>query len=163
MKIKNITLIILNLVLIVLIINFYSIKLIEPLGDSKTINRNPILKWEGYQNTYRIYIDDNKELTSPIVKEVLGNNYQLNNLDFKKYYWKVKGLFYSKTNSFEVVSEVSLERSGGDITNVGNTQLNVTIEEKKGSFWDITGSFIVDISQSFKPKENSRILAKQNE
>jgi hypothetical protein len=163
MRIKNLTLIILNLILIVLIINFYSIKLIEPLDNCKTINRNPILKWNGSQNNYEVYIDDNKEFTSPIIKEVIGTNYQLNNLDFKRYYWKIKGLFYSKINSFDVVSEVSLKRSREDIINTGNTQLNITVGEKEDSFWDVTGSFILDIGQSFKPKENSGIFAKQNE
>ncbi|MDD5177722.1 MAG: hypothetical protein PHT54_00340 [Candidatus Nanoarchaeia archaeon] len=157
---------IVNLILIILILT-----ILFPLPktqDKITYERKPEFKWTGIPMTYTILIDNNPEFTSPIKKQVPCCSYvPEENLPLEKIYWKVVGLFSSKTSDFDIESKVSLkleqEEENYIVTNDGNSKLNVSIEESLKNKISITGQAVLDMDESLTLKKDTRVKAEQYE
>jgi hypothetical protein len=149
------------IVLVALIINNYNINLVSPRNNLETNNRTIVFRWDGYKNNiYTLFIDDNKEFTSPVIKYTKNKQITIKDLDIGKYYWKINsGIINSRINSFSILSEVNVIAKGNNdsmiIENVGNTNLSI-IEDK------ITGAVIVDLPYKGYVKINkSRVIVYQ--
>jgi hypothetical protein len=106
-----------------------SIVLLSPSGI--IYDRSPIFIWGGFDENYKLLVDDNPDFNSPIVDVyVNGNQYEVNeNLDIGEYYWKVIGQSKDKesiTGRFALDSLVGYSIGGTKLRSIGNvlTKLN---------------------------------------
>ncbi|MDD5253636.1 MAG: hypothetical protein PHG05_00850 [Candidatus Nanoarchaeia archaeon] len=166
---KTITkIIIVNLILLIIILTLLFPSLNYPKNDEIIFERTPELRWTGLPITYTILIDNNPGFSSPIEKKVPCCSYIPDeNLDLETIYWKVKGIFSSKTSKFNIQSKVSLKLKKDEenytITNDGNSQLNISVEEQIENKVSVTGQAILDIDESLTLKKDSRVKAEQHE
>ena len=137
-----------------------------PENNSVITDRHPTFKWIGRAD--KLIIDDNDEFVSPVIENVEGNSFRINNkLDFTKYYWKLLGNKNSSVWQFRIDSVVALELKNQsnlyDITNVGTTDLDVEVIEGNTSLWKITGGFILGLNetQQFDIKNKTIFIGKQ--
>ena len=137
-----------------------------PENNSVLTDRQPTFKWIGKAD--KLIIDDNDEFVSPIIENVKGNSYRINNkLNFTTYYWKLLGSKDSSVWQFRIDSIVALELENQsnlyNVTNVGNTDLDVEIVEENRSLSKITGGFILRLNgtQQFNVKNKTIFIGKQ--
>ena len=149
-------------ILIILLFIFTNQNLVQiyPENNSMTTERQPIFKWIGKAN--KLIVDDNKEFVSPVIENVDSNPYKIKNkLNFNTYYWKLIGTKNSSVLQFTVQSLVALKLNNEsdlyNVTNVGNTGIEVEIHQKK-PFLKITGSIILDENETKQLKLNSSLL-----
>ena len=153
--------------LLILLFNYInSNKLVQiyPENNSIITERLPTFKWFG--NADKIIIDDNDEFVSPIIEDVVGNSYQIKNkLNFTTYYWKLIGKKGTSVWQFKIDSLVALrlknESNLYNLSNIGNTNLDVEIQENKGS--KITGRITLEQNETkqFEIKNSTLFVAKQ--
>ena len=155
-----------------------SIIQIYPKNNSIITERQPTFVWIGKAN--KLIIDDNEEFVSPIVENIKGNSsprglwndsdkiYQIKDaLNFTTYYWKLTGSTNSSVLQFRIDSVVALELKNQtnlyNITNIGNTDLDVEVVEEKSSVWKITGNLILKLNETkqFNVKNKTIIVGKQ--
>ena len=155
MKIIYITLGILALILIANSNN--NLTLIYPEDKSNIQLRNPTFKWIGYAN--ELIIDDNYNFDSPIKEKVEGNSHKIKNkLNFETYFWKLNGNKQSPTYQFSIDSFVALKSNNQNVTNLGNTDLDIEIHQKEKGFWKITGNVILLENETKQLEANSSLL-----
>jgi len=156
-------------ILVLLLFTYFNDNLIiqiHPENNSIITERQPIFKWIGKAD--RLIIDDNKEFISPLVEDINGNSYQVKNkLNFTTYYWKLIGKKETSVWQFKIDSVVALQLKNDsdryDLSNVGNTDLDVEIHERNTSFWKITGNIILeeDKTKQIEVEESTLFVAKQ--
>lgn len=141
-------------VIIYFIIGFATISLVSPVRGEATDDRRPALGWFGFQGYYTVMIDDDPSFTSPVIMETGKNSARPeNDLDFGKYYWKVKSNgIESATGEFSVVSTVQLSRSREEVKNTGNTNIWLN---------SITGAFVLGVNESVDVNEEENVTAEQ--
>ena len=139
---------------------------IYPENGSAITERQPTFKWSGKAD--KIIIDDNDEFVSPVIGDVTGNSYLVKNkLNFTTYYWRLSGNKNSSVWQFEIQSLVALSLKNQsdlyNVTNIGNTNLDVEIHEKNRSFWKITGKVVIeqDKTKQIDVKNSTLFVAKQ--
>lgn len=139
---------------------------IYPENNSIITERQPTFKWIGKAN--KLIIDDNNEFISPIIENIDGNPYRTKNrLNFTTYYWRLLGDKNSSVWQFTVQSLVALtlknQSSLYNVSNVGNTDLEIEIHQKNKSLWKITGNLILEQNKTKQIEvENSTLfVAKQ--
>ena len=156
------------LLLILILFIYYNniIILLYPENNGIITERQPTFKWVGKAN--KLVIDDSDEFVSPIIENVKSSPYQLKNkLNFTTYYWKLVGKRESSVSQFSVQSLVALRLQNQsdlyNVSNIGNTNLDVEIQEKKGSFWKVTGSVVLEQNKTkqFEIKNSTVFVAKQ--
>lgn len=170
MKFKNkyLAIGVLIILLIIIFISYTNSSIIQiyPENNSVIIERQPTFKWIGKAN--KLILDDNDEFISPIIENTRGNSYQLKHeLDFTIYYWKLIGDVNSSVWQFRIDSIVALELKNKtnlyNITNVGNTDLNVEVVEEYPSIWKITGNLILRLNETkqFNVKNKTIFVGRQ--
>lgn len=159
---------ILIILLFAILISYSNNNLIQlfPENNSVLTDRQPTFEWLGKAD--KIIIDDNDEFVSPIIENVEGNSYRINNkLSFTIYYWKLLGNKNSSVWQFRTDSVVALELKNQsnlyNITNVGTTDLDVEIVEEDKSLSKITGGFILRLNetQQFNAENKTVFIGKQ--
>lgn len=109
------------LFLMILVISLFFIQL--PLSPLLNNDSNyTTFKWFSFKKVSTLYVDDNKDFSTPIIKEVYGNEYKLN-LEPGKYYWK---LDHSFPIGFNINSKVSVKQLNNILTNDGNAKIKVS-------------------------------------
>lgn len=156
-------------ILFILLFTYFNNNLIiqiHPENNSIITERQPTFKWFG--NANKLIIDDNEEFISPLIEDVNGNSYQVKNkLNFSTYYWKLVGKKETSVWQFKVDSVVALHLKNDseryNLSNVGNTDLDVEIHERNTSFWEITGNIILeeDKTKQIEVEESTLFVAKQ--
>ena len=156
-------------ILFILLFTYFNNNLIiqiYPENNSIITERQPTFKWFG--NANKLIIDDNEEFISPLIEDVTGNSYQVKNkLNFATYYWKLVGKKETSVWQFKVDSVVALHLKNDseryNLSNVGNTDLDVEIHERNTSFWEITGNIILeeDKTKQIEVEESTLFVAKQ--
>jgi len=63
--------------------------MIYPLKPQTSLKREVTLRWLAIYKNYSLYIDDNKEFTSPIEIKTQTNSYKIS-LEPGTYFWKIK-------------------------------------------------------------------------
>jgi hypothetical protein len=165
-----------NLAVIALLINMVSIPLLSPSTDWETTDRRPDFMWGGLHGMlgtgkgtdFIFMIDEDPEFSSPLTKEVQGNSYRPEEpLEFGTYYWKVMlpERATSPTGMFTVVSEVSVKRDQGRLTNTGNSGIALATtssgREPAGSTRPgLTGLFL-GVNQTVEIGGNEDVIARQ--
>ncbi len=142
-----------NVIVIVVVVTMMIYPL-KPEIDLK--ERGVMLKWYGLYKDYTIYVDDNREFTSPIVIKTERKNYPIE-LEPGTYFWKIKsGKISSFVKKLEIDSAVSISVKNDSLENNGNVDLNVSLE-------GITGAVIAELPYKGKIKieDNYNITAKQ--
>ena len=156
------------IILVTILISFSNNNLIQlfPENNSIITDRQPTFKWIGKAN--KLIIDDNDEFVSTVIENVEGNSYRINNkLNFTTYYWKLLGNKNSSVSQFRIDSVVALELKNQsnlyNITNVGNTDLDVEVVGENRFLGKITGSFILRLNetQQFNVKNKIVFIGKQ--
>ena len=139
---------------------------VYPKNNSIITERQPAFRWIGEAD--KLIIDDNEEFISPLVEDVNGTSYSIKKkLDFTKYYWRLIGKKNSSVWQFKVDSVVALvvknESDLYNITNAGNTDLDIEIHEKNRSFRGITGNIILEENKfkQIEAKNLTLLIAKQ--
>lgn len=132
----------------------------NPENNSIITERQPVFKWIGKAN--KLFIDDNDEFTTPIIENIENSPYKLKaKLNFKTYYWKL-GNKDSSVFQFTVQSLVALTLKNQsdlyNITNVGNTDLEIEIHQKNKELWKITGNIVLRENETKQLKANSTLL-----
>ena len=154
----NLGLGIILLLLLILLINNDQINQIYPENNSIITDRQPTFKWTGHAN--KLIIDDNNEFTSPVIKNVNGNSFRIDELNFTRYYWKLVGKQESPILEFTIESLVALRLKNQNnlinVSNIGNTNLDVEVQKNK--FSAITGLVILEQNQSTKIEINDSTL-----
>tara|TARA_Y100000310_G_C20485178_1_gene716541 strand:+ start:150 stop:629 length:480 start_codon:yes stop_codon:yes gene_type:complete len=147
----------LGLIVLIAISLNNDLTLIYPEHNSIIQNRNPTFRWTGHAN--EIIIDNNHNFNSPIIENVVGNSHKINNkLNFETYYWRLNGNTNSPTFQFSIDSFVALNSKNKNVTNVGNTDLDIEIHEKQKGFWKITGNVILLENETKQLETNSSLL-----
>lgn len=169
MKLSNyFGIVILIILLISLFINNINTSIIQSYPENNSIitERQPIFKWVGKAN--KLIIDDNEEFVSPIIKNVKGNSYQIEDkLNFTAYYWKLIGKKKSSVSQFRIDSIVALELKNKanlyKIANVGTADLDVEVVEEVPSVSKITGRFVLGFNETmqFNVKNKTIFVGKQ--
>ena len=163
MKIKKEIIIALNLIIITLLLNQFNILLEHPKNNVHLIDKEIELKWNGDYENYTVYIDENKNFETPVIKKITGNSYIIDELDFGTYYWKVeKNNISSQVWKFTVYSKVAInmieKENSVEIENVGNTDIDLEVRNP------ITGVVTLDLpyekSKEFE-KDNTIFIGKQ--
>lgn len=124
------TIIISGIVLFLIIIVFNNIYLINPKNNEETTETDILFRWIGNEE-YELYLDNNKDFTSPTITETDNNLVLIRNLSIDEYYWFVKSENKkSLVRKFTIISLVSINRSFENnslrIRNTGNVDLNVS-------------------------------------
>lgn len=163
MKIKKEIIIVLNLIVVTILLTHFNILLEYPKNNEHLLDKDIELRWKGNYDEYKLYIDENKEFNSPIIKKVTGNSYFIDNLDFGTYYWKIETeKISSPTWKFTIDSNIAInmieKEDSIEIKNVGNTDLNLELRNP------VTGLVVLDLpyqeSKEFE-KENITFVGKQ--
>lgn len=149
-------LVIFGICLLGAILNYLKIDLLHP-GDGEVFNNKEInFVWDRKCKGL-IYIDENNKFSSPIIKEINSNS-EILNLNFGKYYWKIKcGMFSSDIKSFNVNSVVGLSQDKENVINTGNTILNVKVFEDN----IFTGAVVLDINNTLKKKDSNLFVGQE--
>jgi len=151
------------LLVVVFVSSNASLLQIYPKNNSIITERQPAFKWAGEAN--KLLIDDNEEFISPIIEDIKGNSYQTKDkLNFTTYYWKLIGSTNSSVFRFGIDSVVALELENNaniyNITNIGNTELDVEVVEENNSIWKITGNFLLRLNKTQRFSLKNDILPK---
>lgn len=131
---------------------------IYPLKPEINLKQKEVtLKWFAIYKNYTIYIDDNKEFTSPIEIKTEMKTYPLT-LEPGTYYYKIKaGKISTPIMRLDMESGVSIKLTNDTLENDGNTDLSISLETP-------TGAVILDLpyKEKLELKENNyNITAKQ--
>lgn len=150
---KKIAIIGINVVVIVVVVTM----MIYPLKPEINLReREVMLKWYGLYREYTIYVDDNREFTSPIIIKTERKNYPIE-LEPGVYFWKIKaGKISSFVKKLEIDSSVSIKVRNNSLENDGNVDLNVSLE-------GITGAVVAELPYKgrIKVEGNYNITAKE--
>lgn len=150
---KKIAIIGINVVVIVVVVTM----MIYPLKPEINLReREVMLKWYGLYREYTIYVDDNREFTSPIIIKTERKNYPIE-LEPGTYFWKIKaGKISSFVKKLEIDSSVSIKVRNNSLENDGNVDLNVSLE-------GITGAVVAELPYKgrIKIEDNYNITAKE--
>lgn len=151
------------MILIVITINLFSIRLVSPKHNAVIEANEVLFKWKGYNKNYTLVIDNNREFTSPKTISLNTTTITVKNLLPEEYFWKIiSNKIESRTGRFSITSVVAINRSyinnSLEITNTGNTDLNITLEKDR-----ITGLVIeFPIKKGIRLKEGKwKIKAEQ--
>jgi hypothetical protein len=127
-----------------------------PFGGVETDDRTPLFQWTGNAASYVLLIDEDPQFGSPMSFDTTGTSYEVPELDFGTYWWKVRaGASETAPKAFSVVSTVSLSRPARDtIVNTGNTALSV-----EGDV--MTGAVTLAVNESIKTGEDENVRAEQ--
>ena len=142
--------VLLSLILILYIYYNSLIVTLHPENNSVITDIQPTFRWTGEAN--KLLIDDNEEFISPIIEDIKGNSYQIEDkLNFTTYYWKLIGKKESSVSQFRVDSVVAMDLKNQNelynITNVGTADLNVEVVEEI-PFSEITGGFVLRLNET---------------
>lgn len=120
-----------NAVMIVILLTV----MIYPLKPEINLKEKEVkLRWAGIYRNYTVYVDDNKEFTSPMIIKTAMKDYPIK-LDPGVYFWKVKaGKMSSIVRKVGVNSDVSIKVEENTVENDGNVELNITMETPTGAF-----------------------------
>ena len=167
MKIK--ILVIAVFFLIILILFFISIKselkIIYPQNSSHITDRNPTLIWQGDAN--ELWLDKNPEFTSPEKIKLRGRIYTAEKLDTETYYWKLIGRTENISGEFTIdgtaILKVERTESQLRIKNIGNVDLELSMENTINSLAKITGAMILEQGKTIllPNKNNTVVVAKE--
>lgn len=150
---KKTTVIGINLVVIVILLAI----MIYPLKPGINLKEREVrLRWFSLYKNYTLYVDDNREFTSPMMIKTERRDYPIE-LEPGIYFWKVKaGKMSSPVKSLELDSDVSIKIEDNSLENDGNVDLNISLES-------ITGAIVIDLpyKDKIKLEDNSNITAKQ--
>jgi len=140
-----------------LLLNLLTISLISPGNKAYMTDRRPLFSWDGMQEEYTLYLDDNSKFKTPLTTKVIGNSYRPEtDMDFGTYYWKVEsGPFSSGASKFTLGSSVVLSRQENEIKNEGNTELRLS------GIGSITGFFILGVNETAQIEGNENVMAEQ--
>lgn len=144
-------------------INYHNrISLVEPINGASVLERNPNFRWAARFDNYEVIIDEVSDFSSPIVKEkVIGTEFISDtNLNFDKYYWKVKAFdeenkeYESKLAFFVLDSIIGLElnEDGSDylVQNIGSGEEQIEVRELQNDNWNIIGAVVLDVKEILK-------------
>jgi len=132
--------------------------LIYPLKPEINLKEKEVrLRWMALYKNYTIYIDDNKEFTSPIEIKTERKDYPLE-LEPGIYFWKVSHKkISSPVKKLTLLSDVSIRVRNDSLENDGNVDLNISLES-------VTGAIAADLPYKDKIKledRNYNITARQ--
>ncbi len=106
--------IIIFLILIIIFVLFFtSIPLSPYIKDD-----NITFRWLSLKKQNILYIDDNKDFSTPIIRKVFSNKYSIN-IEPGEWYWKLDNNIIRKLN---INSKVSVKVNFTNITNDGNVK-----------------------------------------
>ena len=129
--------------------------MIYPLKPEIDLKEREVrLRWYGVYKSYTLYVDDNREFTSPIVIKTERKDYPIE-LEPGVYFWKIKsGKISSFVKKLEIDSAVSINVRNDSLENNGNVDLNVTLER-------VTGAVVAELPYKGKIKveDNCNITA----
>lgn len=146
---------IMGVLFLVFALNMISLTSLQPEYGEKITEKKPTFHWKG--KAFQLWIDDNQEFTSPKITEVKNSPYTLEEeLEFGTWWWKVKGVRESRPTSFMIESlvSISLKKSEeeSNITNTGNTKVEVEVSEQQKGLWTVTGNVVLEEGESFTKK-----------
>lgn len=150
---KRTTIIWINLVMIAILLTMMIYPL-KPEIHSK--EREVKLRWLAIYKNYTLYIDDNKEFTSPMIIKTERKDYPIE-LEPGIYFWKIKsGKISSPVKKLALYSDVSIKVKDNSLENDGNVDLNISLETP-------TGAVVMDLPYKDKVKieNNVNITAKE--
>jgi len=131
--------------------------MIYPLKPEINLKEREVrLRWLAVYKNYTLYIDDNKEFTSPIAIKTERKNYPIE-LGPGTYFWKIKaGRMSSPVKKIILDSDVSIGVKNNSLENNGNVDLNISLETP-------TGAIVIDLPYKDKVKVGDKynITAKQ--
>jgi hypothetical protein len=167
MKIK--ILIIAALFLIVAILFSISIKselkIIYPQNSTHITDRTPTLMWQGRAD--ELWLDKNPEFSSPEKIKLKARTYITDKLDTETYYWKLIGQGGNISGEFTIdgtaILEVERTESQLRIKNIGNVDLELSLENTINSLAKITGAMILEQGKTIllPNKNNTVVVAKE--
>ena len=142
-------------VLMILLANLVTIRLVSPENGIRTTERMPEFEWGGMQGDFVILLDDDPDFGSPVKEEVSGNAYiPGEELEFGTYYWKVEsGGMGSDVRKFTIDSSVVIGRDESEVRNEGNTKILLH---------SITGAMVLDVGSSVEVGEEEDVKAEQS-
>lgn len=151
---RKIAIIGINVVVIVVVVTM----MVYPLKPEIDLKEREVrLRWYGVYKSYTLYVDDNREFTSPIEIKTERKNYPLE-LEPGIYFWKIKaGKISSPVKKLTLLSDVSIKVKNNSLENDGNVDLNISLES-------VTGAIAADLPYKDKIKledRNYNITARQ--
>ena len=147
-----------NLVLICTVFytlfNLATIPLFSPSNGEYTTERQPEFRWGGIQGEFTLFLDENPDFKTPIIKRVRGNSYKFENpLDFGTYYWKVESSgVSSEVRKLTIGSSVVLSRDERKVKNEGNTDILLH---------SVTGAMVLGVGNAVEIGEDENVTAEQ--
>jgi len=109
-----------------------------------------------FRNANVILIDDNEDFNSP--KELKLDELNISKFWFEPgtYYWKAVGIVESSLKEFTISSNLGfeLDKENKTIENVGNTILNISIEDGTG----LSGLAILDVNVEYDVEVNNETI-----
>lgn len=141
-------------VMVIVIVLAMMIYPLKPEIDLR--ERDVRLRWYGVYKNYTLYVDDNREFTSPIVVKTERRDYPIE-LEPGVYFWKIRaGGISSFVKKLEIDSAVSIKVRNDSLENDGNVDLNVTLEK-------VTGAVIAELPYKGKinVEDDCNITAKE--
>lgn len=150
---KKTTIMGINLLIVVILLAI----MIYPLKPEIGLKEREVrFRWFGVYKGYTLYVDDNREFTSPMMIKTERKNYPIE-LEPGIYFWKISaGRMSSPVKRLELDSDVSVKVKNNSLENDGNIDLNISLETP-------TGAIILDLpyKDRVKIENNSNITAKQ--
>ena len=133
-------------VLIFVLVNLVTIRLVFPENGIRMTERRPELVWGGMQGNFILLFDENPDFESPAKEEISGNSFRPEeDLEFGTYYWKVESSgLSSDVRKFTIDSSVVIGRDESEVTNEGNTEILLH---------SITGAMVLDVGSSVEVGE----------
>ncbi len=131
--------------------------MVYPLKPEINLREREVrLRWYGVYKDYTVYIDDNREFSSPIVVKTERRDYRVE-LEPGVYFWKIRARGISSfVKKLKIDSAVSIKVRNDSLENDGNVELNVTLEK-------VTGAVTAELPYKgeIKVDDNSNITAQQ--
>lgn len=166
---KKLMIFTIGLILVVIIIfsipKESELKIISPKNNSHIIDRTPTLIWQG--NAQELWLDKNPGFTSPEKIKLKGKSYTTRTLDTENYYWKLIGEYSNISGEFAIdgaaILEVERNQSQLRIKNIGNIDLELSLEDRISSLAIITGAMILERGKTIllPNKNNTTVVARE--
>jgi len=140
------------------------LKIIYPQNSSHITDRTPTLMWQGSAD--ELWLDKNPEFTSPEKIKPKGRRYTAEKLDTETYYWKLIGAAnISGEFTIDGTAILQVERTESQlrIKNIGNVDLELSMENTINSLAKITGAMILEQGKTIllPNKNNTVVVAKE--
>ena len=141
------------------------LKIIYPQNSTHITDRTPTLMWQGSAD--ELWLDKSPEFTSPDKIRPKGRSYTTENLNTETYYWKLIGQAENISGEFAIdgtaILKVERTESQLRIKNIGNVDLELSLENTINSLAKITGAMILEQGKTIllPNKNNTVVIAKE--